>query len=127
MYRINHIHLKAADPRKTARWYVENFGAKITEEGGGMGGSRTVRLDLGGMRINVSSAPEGKTLPHGTADEHYGLEHFGLHTDDIEDTMKMLQARGTEVLLPITTAASGNKISYIKGPDNVRIELVQPM
>jgi catechol-2,3-dioxygenase len=24
-YRINHIHLKAPDPRKTADWYVKAF------------------------------------------------------------------------------------------------------
>jgi hypothetical protein len=24
-YRINHIHLKAPDPRKTAEWYAKAF------------------------------------------------------------------------------------------------------
>ena len=28
-YRINHIHLKARDPRQTAEWYVQAFGFKI--------------------------------------------------------------------------------------------------
>ena len=28
-YRINHIHLKASDPRKTADWYVKAFAFKI--------------------------------------------------------------------------------------------------
>ena len=27
-YRINHIHLKASDPRKTADWYVKAFAFK---------------------------------------------------------------------------------------------------
>ncbi len=54
------------------------------------------------------------------------LEHFGVDTNDIEGTMAHLKEHGVEVLLPITVAGSGNKISYIKGPDNVRIELVQP-
>ena len=40
--------------------------------------------------------------------------------------MAALKDRGTEVLLPITQVASGNKIAYVKGPDDVRIELVQP-
>ena len=82
--------------------------------------------DLGGTRFNISSAPEGESLPVGTADPHYGLEHFGLHTDNIEATMAALKDRGTEVLLPITQVGSGNKIAYVKGPDDVRIELVQP-
>lgn len=126
MFSINHIHLKAPDPRKTAQWYVDNFGAKIAGEGEGLGGSLTVRIDIGGSRINITSAQKEKTLPEGTASEHYGLEHFGFHTDDIEGTMSKLQAQGIEVLLPITQSATGSRISYIKGPDNVRIELVQP-
>ena len=126
MFKVNHIHLKAPDPKKTAQWYVDMFGAKIVGEGGGLGGSTTVRIDIGDDRVNISSAPADETLPEGTADSHYGLEHFGLYTDDIEGAMAKLEEYGTEVLLPITQSATGSTISYIKGPDNVRIELVQP-
>ena len=126
MFRVNHIHLKAHDPKKTAQWYVDMFGAQVVGEGKGLGDSTTVRLDIEGTRINVTSAPAGQTLPEGTADSHYGLEHFGFDTDDIEGVMARLEAHGVEVLLPITRMTTGNTISYIKGPDNVRIELVQP-
>ena len=125
MFRVNHIHLKAPDPKRTAQWYVDMFGAKVVGEGEGLGGSHTVRLDLDGVRINVTSAPAGQALPQGTAEPHYGLEHFGFDTDDIEGVIARLQSHGTEVLLPITTVPSGVKIAYVKGPDNVRIELVQ--
>ena len=126
MFKINHIHLKAHDPVSTAQWYVDMFGAKIVGQGPGLGGSETVRLDIDGVRINVTSAAVGETLPEGTSDSHYGLEHIGFDTDDIEGTIAHMEQKGIEVLLPITVAGSGNKISYIKGPDNVRIELVQP-
>ena len=33
MFRVNHIHLKAKDPNKTAQWYVDVFGAKVMGEG----------------------------------------------------------------------------------------------
>jgi predicted enzyme related to lactoylglutathione lyase len=54
------------------------------------------------------------------------LEHFGFDTDDIEGVMARMESQGVGVLLPITPVASGSRISYIEGPDNVRIELVQP-
>ena len=126
MFKINHIHLKAHDPKTTAHWYADMFGAKIVGEGRGLGDSETIRMDIDDVRVNVTSAPAGETLPEGTAESHYGLEHFGFDTDDIEATMAHMEAQGVEVLLPITVAGSGNKISYIKGPDSVRIELVQP-
>ena len=126
MFRVNHIHLKAPDPQKTAQWYVDMFGAKVVGEGQGLGGSQTVRLDIEGTRINVTSAPAGQSLPQGTAESHYGLEHFGFDTDDIEGVMARMTAQGVNVLLPITEVASGSLISYIGGPDDVRIELVQP-
>ena len=126
MFKINHIHLKAHDPKTTAQWYVDMFGANIVGEGRGLGDSETIRLNIDDVRLNVTSAPAGQTLPEGTAESHYGLEHFGFDTDDIEATMAHMEQNGVEVLLPITVAGSGNKISYIKGPDNVPIELVQP-
>lgn len=126
LFKIHHIHLKAPDPQKTAQWYVDNFDATVVGEAQGLGGSKTVRVDVGGGLINVTSAPAGETLPEGTADYHFGLEHFGFETDDIEASMGKLEAAGIEVLLPITSSATGAKISYVKGPDNVRIELVQP-
>ena len=125
MFKINHIHLRAPDPKKPAQWYVDMFGAKIVGEGPGIGGSQTVRLDIQGSRINVTSGPAGQTLPDGTADLHYGLEHFGFDTDDIEGATARLESSGVEALLPITRGTSGNMICYVKGPDNVRIELVK--
>ena len=126
MFRVNHIHLKAVDPKVTAQWYVDMFGAKFLGEGPGFQDSRTVRLDLDGTSVTVTSAPGGQALPEGTAESHYGLEHFGLDTDDIEGTMAQVLSNGAEVLLPVTEMPSGAKISFIKGPDNVRIELVEP-
>ena len=40
--------------------------------------------------------------------------------------MAQLEGNGVEVLMPVTKRPNGNTISYVKGPDNVRIELVQP-
>jgi catechol 2,3-dioxygenase-like lactoylglutathione lyase family enzyme len=126
MTQINHIHVMAVDPRKTADWYVEMFGAEIEGEMTGWRGTFTMRLKLGGLGFLVTSEAPGETLSDGTAETHYGLDHFGVHSDDIESDMARLESKGVEVLLPITDSPTGAKISYVKAPDNVRIELVQP-
>jgi len=53
-----------------------------------------------------------------------GLEHFGLHTDNLAALMATLQRRGVEVLEPMRQGRNGY-VSYVKAPDNVRIELQQ--
>ena len=78
-------------------------------------------LDIGGTRINFTIAPAGQAFPQGTADSRYGMEHSGFETDGIERVRERLEA-----LLPVTVTATGSKISYIQGRDNVGIDLVQP-
>ena len=126
MFRVNHIHLRSPDPRNAAQWYVDNLEARIVSEGRGLGDSLVIRMELGGASVNVSGSPTGNPLPDGSTEYHWGLEHFGLDTDDIAGALSKLQSRGIEVLLPVTQMSSGSLIAYIKGPDEVRIELVQP-
>ena len=47
-FRINHIHLKAPDPRKTAEWYVGAFNFKIVSDETRVFGDRFVRKNAGG-------------------------------------------------------------------------------
>lgn len=51
------------------------------------------------------------------------MEHSGFDTDGIERVMERLEAQGVEALLPVTVTATGSKISYIQGRDNVGIDL----
>ncbi|MGH7312232.1 MAG: VOC family protein, partial [Candidatus Rokuibacteriota bacterium] len=78
-YRINHIHLKAPDPKKTAEWYVSAFGFKIVGDEVRGFGDRFLRCQSedGGMMVNISGARTGETLGPGDASAHHGLEHFG--------------------------------------------------
>ena len=51
-YRVDHVHLKAVDVEKTARWYVEKLGARITFEGQ-FRGSKVYYLDTNPLGIFV--------------------------------------------------------------------------
>ena len=127
-YSINHVHIRAADPHASAAWYTEHFGAKVLGAREVMPGTITVSMDAGGpVRLNISSKPEG-TPDHTAVAElnRLGLEHFGFDVEDIEADMARLEAAGVRVVLPITEVPGGTLLSYIEGPDNVLIELVQP-
>jgi lactoylglutathione lyase len=127
-FRINHIHLKAPDPKKTADWYVEAFGFAIVSDAVRPSGDRFVRCkSQDGMIVNISGARTNEEMGPGDADAHWGLEHFGIDTADLESEIKRLTGLGAELLEgPRHNAATGQSVAFVRAPDNVRIELVQP-
>lgn len=126
-YRINHIHLKAPDPRSTADWYVKAFNFKIVSDETRAFGDRFVRCQSedGGMTVNISGARTGETLGSGDANPHHGLEHFGLDTDDIEAEIARLEGLGATKMEGPIRMPNGGAIAFIKAPDDVRLELIQ--
>lgn len=128
-YRINHVHIRASDPRASASWYEKHFNAKILWEREIMPNTVTVSMEVGGpVRLNISSKPPGTSDEHGAAElNRLGLEHFGFDVYDLESELGRLQQDGIRVVLPLTEVATGTRLAYIEGPDGVLIELVQPI
>ena len=127
-YRINHVHIRAADPHTTAAWYEKHFAAKIVSEREVMPNTITIGMQMGGQcRLNVSSKPPGTSDERSIAElNRLGLEHFGFDVEDLAAELERLQAAGIRVVLPYTATPTGSHLAYIEGPDDVLIELVQP-
>ena len=124
MFSFHHVHVKSPDPHKTAQWYVDNFGASILLQAE-LFGAPLVAIQLGGVRINISGLAPGQKLPPGSAKPHLGIEHFALQTDDVRGVISKLEAKGVEILQQPILNERGATISFIKAPDNVRIEIAQ--
>ncbi len=125
-YRINHIHLKASDPRKTAEWYVKAFAFKITSDETRVFGDRFVRCQSeDGTPVNISGARTNERLGPGDASAHHGLEHFGFDSDNLEADIKRLEGLGARLLEGPIEIPNGPRICFIQAPDDVRVELIQ--
>ena len=126
-YMINHVHIRAADPRATAGWYEKFFNAKIVAEREVMPGTITITTEVGGpVRLNISSQPEGSSKETSPAElNRLGLEHFGFNVQDLKAELTRFQEAGVRVVLPLTEVTGGTQLAYIEGPDDVLIELVQ--
>jgi len=117
-FTINHLHIKTSDPQKTVQWFVDNLGAKIVGENLS---AETVgfRVDLHGLRLNISGFIKGQKL-----EQHYGMEHLALDTDDIGATVEKLKASGARILeqrqLP-----DGRNVCFFEGPERVRLEVME--
>ena len=114
-YQFHHVHLYSPDPIKTADFYENFFGATRWKPDREVDEGYAIKLELNGAGIFIRSQKEGATIP---SEPVRGLEHFGLYTDDMETAVADLTANGVEV------EVRNPYIAFIRGPDNVRIELL---
>ena len=125
-YRINHVHIKAPDPGKTVEWWVKAFNFRIVSDEVRHFGDRFIRCvtEDGSLGVNISGARTGEKLGPGDATVHYGLEHFGLDSADIEADVARLVKLGAVLQEGPITMPTGVRIAFLAGPDDVRIELI---
>ena len=126
-YAINHVHIRAKEPKVSAAWYEKIFNAKIISEREVMPGTITIGLQVGGpTRLNISSQPPNSSPEKAVPElNRLGLEHFGFHVEDLESEMDRFEAEGIRVILPLTVTPQGIRLAYIEGPADVVSELDQ--
>jgi catechol 2,3-dioxygenase-like lactoylglutathione lyase family enzyme len=120
--RWDHIHLRSFDPESTARYYVDVFGATITNRIDVRGFLRII-LDLAGLNLFIEEVPQGTPAP--PAPPFLGLEHIGFATTNLESVCADLKARGADIAVAPHSPRPGVKVAFVLGPDNVRIELLE--
>jgi catechol 2,3-dioxygenase-like lactoylglutathione lyase family enzyme len=126
-FRINHIHIKALDPRKAAEWWEKAFAFKIESDETRPFGDRFIRCRTGdgGMVVSISNARTGEKLAPGNASAHLGLEHFAIETDDIEAEIARLVKLGAKLQEGPLMTPTGVRFAFLGVPDDVRVELLQ--
>ncbi len=118
-FKVNHLHLKSPDPRTTARWYVDYLGAKVVSERQSPSGQPILRLDLHGVPLNVTGYIEGQRL-----EQHYGLEHVAVDTDEFDAQVEKIKASGAKILEE-RSLPDGRRVCFFEGPDGVRLEFLE--
>ena len=119
----DHIHLMSPDPVKTAQFYQDLFGAKVIRTIPRADGRASVALDFNGSRLSIIE-PKNNPDADTTSNPSYGINHFGIGTDDLQTAVKELKANGVEFTEEIREAP-GVKVSFLLGPDDVLIELLE--
>jgi catechol 2,3-dioxygenase-like lactoylglutathione lyase family enzyme len=117
---FHHIHLSSMEPAKTLAWYNSTFGGKVTK--------MKDRLDavLYGT-VWLLAIPSKEPL---AATQKRSIDHLGFAFPDLEVAAKEIKAKGvtfdTEPRALTPPSPSSVKISFVMGPDTVRIEVVEP-
>jgi catechol 2,3-dioxygenase-like lactoylglutathione lyase family enzyme len=128
-YSIDHIHIASPDPVKTADFFIRMFGAKIIRKI-----DVPDHIKLPGTHMELSMAdtlliitpPRANQSKEDAPTERFGLEHFGLLTNNLEGAVADLKANGGKVLEEPHMSIGGSNVAFIEVPEHVIIELKQP-
>ena len=121
-YTRDHIHLRSRDPEAAVQFYHDMFGAEIVKTTQTDGRPR-IDIAIDGITICIAKAqPEHDNAP----DRPYvGLDHFGLQVEDLDEAAADLKRRGAEFYSEPRLLRPGLKIAFVRGPDDVRIEILE--
>ena len=122
-FTYDHIHLRSPDAEATARWYADMFGAEIIRSVQSDGRPR-LDLNLGGVAIFIAQVPPKQAVAAPPQPPYLGLEHIGLLVTGIDDAVAELKKKGAEFTREPTTIRPGVRIAFLRGPQNVHIELL---
>ena len=119
--KFDHVHLHAADPEKTLAFYTKYFDAVDIGEIVA-GGNRIVRMQVGGVNVFLYDRPcaQADQRPENTP-----MHHMGFVIDDLDSTAAALKADGYEFLVEPQTSSTGDKFTFVLGPDNVCVEIIE--
>lgn len=112
--KLNHLHLKTGDPDRTARFYVDQLGAKIVSQSPGGG----YHLDLHGLSLNVTNSSGRQAR-----EQIHRVEHMAIHSDEL-DSHVAKKAQDIQTLEQ-STASGRWRVCLLEGPDGVQLQFVE--
>ena len=133
-FAFDHVHIISENPRDSAEWYVEMFGATIAADTVARGAPQ-IFVELGGMTILIRGrrpgegpAPARAIRPYADFSSHnaWGTDHFGfMYKGDLAALCAELRAKGVSFPVALKEGVSGTPLCYVAAPDGVSIELMQ--
>ena len=120
--KIHHVAIIVSDYEKSKDFYVNKLGFEIIREN-----YRDARddykldLKLGECELElfgIKGSPVRPSYP-----EACGLRHLAFHVEDIEDTIRLLNAQGIETEPVRLDEFTDKKMTFFRDPDGLPLEL----
>jgi catechol 2,3-dioxygenase-like lactoylglutathione lyase family enzyme len=133
-FKFDHVHIISNDPRTSANWYVEMFGATIAADTVARGAPQ-IFVELGGMTILIRGKRPGEApvaprpirqYADFSSHDAWGTDHFGfMYQGDLAAFCDTLRAKGVRFPVELKRGVGGSLLCYVAAPDGVSIELMQ--
>ena len=126
-YEFHHVHIKSADPKKTAEWYVKAFNFTILSDAERPWGDRMVRCRMAdGSGVNISNARTGDNAGGRGRQRPLGSRALGgIKGDDVDAEIERLTGLGAQLLEGPLDVPNGPRIAFLKTHGDVRVEIIQ--
>lgn len=128
---LDHIHVYAAEPENSAKFYMDHFEARELLRNDNVNGDLRIFLSLGEQVLVVGSFPVGLSpaappaVGDGAFTHGFGVAHFGLRVDDAAAAASELAGAGVKVIGEVVREKSGLTYVYVEAPDGVVLELTE--
>lgn len=146
MTAFHHVSFTVSDVDLAESWFINNFG--LVRVGGGQYDFDYIRSQVGMaeavLKVAVLASPArpenvlelieyvgARGVPADTATNRAGNAHLCFLSDDIEADYNRLSALGVQFVSAPNTVTwginAGARAVYLLGPDDIRLELFQPV
>src|ERR1700704_2048806 len=133
-FKFDHVHIISENPRSSAEWYGEMFGATLARDTVARGAPQ-IFVELGGMTILIRGRRPGeapvaarpiKPFADFSSHDAVGTDHFGfMYRGDLAALCEELRAKGVRFPVELKQGVGGSLLCYVAAPDGVSIELMQ--
>jgi len=125
-FQLDHAHFVCRDVRAMAGYFERVFGAEILRFQEDLKGAPNAMLRLGSMNLFVRGVRPGEKPDARAPGLVEGLDHLGFQVEDVAAAAAWLRGRGAEFAVePQRTGIGGRMIAFLRGPENIRIELCE--
>ncbi len=120
--KLLHTRMRVSDMDETIRFYTEILGLEVLERKASPRGSHLAFLAVPNSeeRIELCSFP-----PSGPVRVQEDLVHLAFEVENLDETVRSLEAKQVKITDGPTTTSSGNRFIFIDAPDGYEIELIE--
>ena len=128
-HRLNHIHMLAADPKRTAEWFSTILYSqdRVTKDDLGLG---NFNLRVDNVTLHVfpdvpAFRPKERTGPMEPTDGS-GIDHLAFSFRDLKRALRRIESFGVKVERPLRVDDSYRmRHAFVRSPNGVLVELVE--
>ena len=122
-FNFDHIHYRTPDPEGMAAFFEKMFGAQVIRTT--VDGKPRIDLKLDGTDIFLAPVAAGGGVNAPPTTPYQGLDHIGLTVKNLDAAVKELKEKGAEFSMEPNNFRPGVRISFMRGPQGISIELLE--